>query len=285
LASVALAAATLLGARRFGVRRVALIACVPLLASLVAPLQWVLLSGLAPAPLIGLLAAIQVERGRRYGEILLAASSPGAILALFLLFGLRGETWERGDFVAGVAASLEEVAANAQLPDSDQLEQLVELTLRLLPGMAYVSLLLVAVLGYRVAQAVGERLGLPVPSASPMRRWRLYEMCIWALIAAFAGLLTGDGLVRDLAINTVLVFGLLYAVQGLALVRHLMWRLGVQWFLEVLVYALLALTSGLSLMLLALLGLGDTWFDWRRIGHRKDETPPDDGRPDQEIDT
>ena len=276
---------TLLGARRFGVRHVAVVACLPLLASLLAPLQWVLLSGLAPAPLIGLLAAIQVDRGRRYGEILLAASAPGVLLALFLLFGLRGESWERGDFVAAVAASLKEVAANAQLSDTEQLQQLVELTLRLLPGMAYVSLLLVAVLGYRVAQVVGERLGLPVPPAAPMRSWRLYEMCIWALIAAFAGLLVGDGLLRDLAINTVLVFGLLYAAQGLALVRHLMWRLGVQRFLEVLVFALLAFTSGLSLMFLALLGLGDTWFDWRRIGHRKDEPPPDDGRPDQEIDT
>jgi hypothetical protein len=278
-------AAALLGARRFGVRAAAVAACLPLLASLVGSLEWILLSGLAPAPLIGLLAAIQVERGRRYGEILLAASLPGALLALFLLFGLRGESWERGELVAGVAASLREVAANAQLPETEQLEQLVELTLRLLPGMAYVSLLLVAVLGYRVAEALGGRLGLPVPPASPMRSWRMYEMSIWALIIALAGLLVDDGLMRDLAINTVLVLGLLYAVQGLALVRHLMWRIGAQRFLEVLVYALLAFTSGLSLMFLALLGLGDTWFDWRRIGHRKDEPPPDDGRPDQEIDT
>ena len=250
-----------------------------------APFQWILLSGLAPAPLIGLLAAVQVERGRRYGEMLLAASLPGGVLALFLLFGLHGESWERGDFVAGVAASLEEVAASAQLPDAEQLEQLVELTLKLLPGMAYVSLLLVAVLGYRVAQGIGERIGSPLPAAPPMRRWRLWESLLWALVTAFVGLLIGGGIVRDLAINAALVLGLLYATQGLALIRHLLWRLGVQRFLEVLVYALLAFTSGLSLMFLVLLGLGDNWFDWRRIGHGKDESPPADGRPDQEIDT
>lgn len=249
-----------------------------------APFQWILLSGLAPAPLIGLLAAIQVERQQKYGEILLAASLPGALLAVFLLFGLQGDSWERGDFVAGVAASLEEVAANAQLPDPEQLEHLVELTLKLLPGMAYVSLLFVAVLGYRLAQGLGDRLNTPLPAATPLRQWRMWESCIWVLIAALAGLLTGDGMVRDLAINVTLVFGLLFATQGLALVRHLMWRLGAQRFLEVLVYTLLAFTSGLSLMFLALLGLGDTWFDWRRIGHRKDEPPPDNGRPDQEID-
>ena len=90
---------------------------------------------------------------------------------------------------------------------------------------------------------------------------------------------------RDLAINVALVLGLLYATQGLALIRHLLWRLGVQRFLEVLVYALLVFTSGLSLMLLVLLGLGDNWFDWRRIENGKDEPPPEDGRPDQEIDT
>lgn len=249
-----------------------------------APFQWILLSGLAPAPLIGLLAAVQVERGRKYGEMLLAASLPGGLLALFLLFGLRGDSWERGDFVAGVASSLEEVAG---LPDTEpeQLEQLIELTMKLLPGMAYVSLLLVAVLGYRVAQGIGERIGSPLPAAPPMRRWRLWESLIWALVTAFVGLLVGDGIVRDLAINVALVLGLLYATQGLALIRHLLWRLGVQRFLEVLVYALLVLTSGLSLMLLVLVGLGDNWFDWRRIEHGKDEPPPEDGRPDQEIDT
>ena len=118
-----------------------------------------------------------------------------------------------------------------------------------------------------------------------MRRWRLWESLIWALVTAFVGLLIGSGIVRDLAINVALVLGLLYATQGLALIRHLLWRLGVQRFLEVLVYALLAFTSGLSLMFLVLLGLGDNWFDWRRIGHGKDESPPADGRPDQEIDT
>ena len=246
-----------------------------------APFQWILVSGLAPAPLIGLLAAIQVERQQKYGDILLAASLPGALLALFLLFGLREDSWERGDFIAGVAASLEEVAANGELPDS---EQLIELTLKLLPGIAYVSLLFVAVLGYRLAQGLGDRLSTPLPAVTPLRQWRLWESCIWVLIAALAGLLTGEGLVRDLAINLTLVLGLLFATQGLALVRHLMWRLGAQRFLEVLVYTLLAFTSGLSLMFLALLGLGDTWFDWRRIGHRKDEPPPANGRPDQEID-
>lgn len=291
LASIALVAGTLLGTRRFGIRTVAPLACLPMLVTIVAPLQWVLLSGLAPAPLIGLLAAIQIDRGQRYGQMLLAASAPGVMLAVFLLFGMRADSWEQGDFVAGVVASLEQVAADAQLPDADQLERLVELTLKLLPGMAYLSLLLVAVLGYRVAQGVGERIGQPVPQAPPMRTWRIWEPLIWVLIATFAGLLLGDGLMRDLAINVAMVLGLLYAVQGLALVRHLMWRLGVQRFLEVLVYALLAFTSGLSLMFLALLGLGDTWFDWRRIGHRKDEPPPGtdeqpgDGRTDQEIDT
>lgn len=280
-------AATLLGARRYGVRRVAWAAGLPLLVSLVAPLQWVMFSGLAPAPLIGLLAAVQLERGRGFGELIAAASLPGALLALLLLAGLQDDEWNRSDFVAGVTTSLEEVAAGAQLPDPAALEELVSLTLRLLPGMAYLSLLLVAVLGYALAHAVGNRLGgervVPVPPAPPMRLWRLWDSLIWVLIGALAILWLGSGWVRDLAINVGLVLGLLYAVQGLALIRHLLWRLGAHRFLEVLVYALLAFTSGLSLTMLAFLGLGDTWFDWRRIGHRQDE-PPDDGR-DQEIDT
>lgn len=255
----------------------------PLLLSFTPPFQWILLSGLAPAPLIGLLAAVQIERQTSYGQMLLAASLPGAVMASVLLAGLQDETWERGEFVAGVVSSLEEVAASADLPDAEQLQQLVEMTLRLLPGMAYVSLLLVAVLGYRLAQVAGERLALPLPAAPPMRRWRLWDGLIWGLVASLAGMLLTSGLLRDLAINVGLVLGLLYATQGLALIRHAVWRLGVHRFLEVLVYTMLAFTSGLSLLLLGIAGLSDTWFDWRHLGHRQDEPPPDDGRADQEI--
>lgn len=271
LASLVLVAATLVTARRFGVVKVAVPACLPLALSLAAPLESVLVPALAPAPLIGLLAALQVQRGRGYGEVIAAASLPGLAMALMLLVQLRGTAWPREELIASVTASLQEIAAGAGVPDQAALQELVAFTLRLMPGMAYASLLLVAVLGYRIAQAVGGRIGVPLPTAAPLRHWRLWEPLIWVPIGALALLLVADGPLQDLAANALLVMGLLNAVQGLAVVRWLLWRVGAQRFLEGLVYVLLTFTAGLSLVLLAGAGLVDNWFDWRRLGHRRGE--------------
>lgn len=277
LASLGLVAATLLAARRFGVRLVAVPACLPLAWSLAAPLESVFVTGLAPAPLIGWLAALQVQRRRGYGEVIAVASLPGLAMALMLLAEYQSDAWPKDDLVAGVAASLQQAAAGASLPDAVNLQQLVSFTLRLLPGMAYASLLLVAVVGYRVAQAVSGRVGPPLPAAVPLRHWRLWEPLIWVPIAALALLLVADGALQDLALNALLVMGLLNAAQGLAVVRWLLWRVGARRFLEGLVYVLLAFTAGLSLVLLAGVGLVDNWFDWRRLGHRRDEPSAEAG--------
>ncbi|MEE2658578.1 MAG: DUF2232 domain-containing protein [Candidatus Latescibacterota bacterium] len=266
LGSLTLVAAMLIGARRYGARRMAFPALIPLLLSMAAPFQWVLMS----APLIGWLAAVQVERGRSYGDAIAAASIPGAGLGLLLLGALHGEMLPTRDLVDSWVPALQEVGTEAPLPDTVSLEQLVETMLAVLPGTAYLSLLMVAVLGYRVAEAVGPRFGTQVPAAVPLHRWRLWETLIWALIVCLAmSFLADEGLISGLAVNGLLVLSVLYAVQGLAVARWLMRRMQVQRFLEVLVYALLVFTSGVSVLALAGIGLMDTWFDWRRLGHRR----------------
>jgi hypothetical protein len=275
LASLALVAATLIAARRYGVRRVALPACVPLLMSMAGPLQWVLVSGLAPAPLIGLLAAIQIERGRGYGEIIAMASVPGLALALMLMFSLDGSSDQRREIGDQVSVSLQ--GMGAETPEPEQLQQVIELMLQLFPGMAYLSMLFVAVVGYRMACGVAGRLQMSLPQPTPLHRWRFWDELIWGLIGALVLLLVFDGNLRTIGANALLVMAALYAVQGLALVRHALWRLGIQRFLEIVIYALLLFTSGISLVVLGLLGLMDTWFDWRRLGHaRVDEVAGDD---------
>ena len=276
LASLVLVAATLLGARRFGVRSLALPACLPILLSFSGAFHWA--AGLAPAPLIGWLAAVQVERGRGYGQIIAFASLPGLVLGLAQAGGFFGVDGQREQVASEVTRFLEGSAAEAQLGDPEMLQQLVEMVLVLLPGVAYLSILLIAACGYRLAQAACPWAGTTLPPAVPLRHWRMWEELIWIAIAALALLLIGGETFRGLAVNAALVMMLLYAAQGLGLVRHLLWRLGAQRYLVVLVYALLAFTSSFSVMALAFSGLADNWFDWRRIGHRRER------ESDQEVD-
>lgn len=274
LASLALVAATLIAARRFGIQRVALPACVPLLLSMIGPLQWVLVSGLAPAPIVGLLAAIQVERGRPYGEIIAAACLPGLALALMLMFTLDGSADQRRELGEQVSQSL--AGMGAESPEPEQLQQLIEMMLALFPGMAFLSMLFVAVAGYKIACGVGQRLQMNVPPPTPMRQWRLWDGMIWGLIGALGFVLVLEGSWRTLGANVLVVMTALFAVQGLALVRHALWRLGIQRFLEIVIYGLLMFTSGISFVVLGLLGLMDTWFDWRRLGHARGDAAAGD---------
>ena len=274
LASLALVAATLIGARRFGVRRVALPACVPLLLSMAGPLQWVLVSGLAPAPIIGLLAAIQVERGREFGQIIALASVPGLALALMLMMTIGGPGEQRQELSDQIQESLSSMGA--QVPDAEQLQQVIDLMLQLFPGMAYLSMLFVAVVGYRIASSVSAAINMSLPAPTPMRQWRLWDEMVWGLVGSLGLLLVFDGGPRTLAANVLLVIVALYVVQGLALVRYALWRLGVQRFLELVIYALLMFTSGISFVILGMLGLMDTWFDWRRLGPAQSDESADD---------
>ena len=242
LASLVLVAATLLGARRFGVRRVVLPACLPMLLSFSSAFHWA--SGVAPAPLIGWLAALQVERGRGYGQIIAVASLPGLVLGLLQAGGFLGYDGQREQVAAEVRRFLQGSGTEVQLGDAEVLKQLVEMVLVLLPGVAYLSILLIAVCGYRLAQAASQWTGTTLPPAVPLRRWRMWEELIWVPIGALALLLVGGESFRGLAVNAAVVMLLLYSAQGLGLARHLMWRLGAQRYLVVLVYALLAFGGG-----------------------------------------
>jgi len=265
LLSVALAAGVLLATQRYGTRAVLPISGLLCLAAVV-----LFDASVGLSPLMGLIAGFQVERQRSYGQIVAAAASPGAVLSLWLLLIDEPETRER--LAAEMASQLE--AMGMQVAESGYgLRDMVGAVLRVQPAIEFVMLLLTAVLAYRVGLWGARRLDLALPQDRPFFLWRLWDELIWVLIAGLVLGLVGPGLVPGLALNLVVVVGVLYAVQGLALVRFFVRRLGISRLLELLFYLLLLFTSGLALVVLAGLGLLDTWFDWRHL------RPP---RPEEE---
>ena len=256
-----LGAATLLACRRFGVWRVG-----PVAMLLAAGAGYELTPILAVAPLAGLLAGWQVERGRSYGKILAAAALPGIIQGGLLLAAAQEP---REEVVAQVAGQLE--AMGLKLEEGYSISQVVEMGLRLQPATEFLFILFIAVLMYRLGQTGAGWLKLELPPAIPVRFWRLWDALIWVLIAGLALVLGTQGLSAELGLNLVVVTGTLYAIQGLALVRFCCWRLGVSRWLEGFLYLTLALTAGLSVLVLVVLGLLDTWFDWRRLDTASEE--------------
>ena len=85
----------------------------------------------------------------------------------------------------------------------------------------------------------------------------------WMLVAAVAVLLVSDGMVRDASVWVLLVTGILYFFQGLAVFVALLERWRTPTFLRVLLYLVFILQS-YGMLMLAILGLSDVWLNFRR---------------------
>ena len=145
------------------------------------------------------------------------------------------------------------------------MEAMIHLVLRVQPSVEFISLLLSFLLAFRLAFLLAPRFGLPFPEAPSMMLWRPWEELIWVTIGALALSLLGVIWLADLALNAVVVMSVIYAAQGLAVLRFFSRRHGVPRALELPFYIALLLLPGLALIGLAFAGLLDTWFDWRRL--------------------
>jgi hypothetical protein len=267
---MALAAAVLLACRAYGTWRVAGLAVL-----LAAGLAWKLSLALALAPAVGLLAGLQVERQKSYGQVVAAASLPGSLLGLFLLLVAHQDPGVQERLATQLLGQLETMGLALE-GGGYSLRDLALLAVRLQPGIEFLTALLAAVVAYRLSQALAGRLGVELPPARPFRMWRPWDQLIWVLIAGLALGLVSQGLLADLAFNLVGVMVALNAVHGLALVRFFLWRLGISRWLELLLYAVMVFAAGLSILLLALLALMDTWFDWRRLEPEAHQVPSEE---------
>jgi len=265
LVSVILAAGMLVATQRYGTRQ------------LLPPTGLLCLAGVVLfdpsvglAPLMGLIAGFQVERQRSYGQVVVVATLPGAALSLWLLLSREGEV--RKELAGQLTDQLEGMGMQA-VEGGYSLRQMIDAVLRVQPAIEFVTLLLTAILAYRVGLWGAQRLSMVLPPARPFYLWRPWEELIWVLIGALIVGLIGTGLLEDLALNAAMVMLIVYAVQGLALVRYYIHRLGIARPLEILFYTLLLFISGVALLLLAGVGLLDTWFDWRRL---RPDAPPEE---------
>ena len=262
---LALATATLLACGKYGTRNMAPLAALPLAAALIGIIDFEAALPIAMAPPVGLIAAIQLERGRAYGELIAAASIPGLVLGLFMLANI--DHWvESPEQLTLAMSQLEESGTPEEIA---AIQTLWSTMVRLLPGFTFVSVLLMAVLSYGAGHFFSERVAMftAMPPPPLVRTWRLWDPLIWVLIAGTGLWFLGSGMLEDLGLNAVTVMLVLYAAQGFSVARYTVWRLGITGFLELLFYGAL-LFSGVALPLLAGVGLMDTWFDWRRLAHR-----------------
>ncbi len=152
----------------------------------------------------------------------------------------------RGDELAAIKQSMT-AAAN--------------LLVRIYPALATVLLIVMAGCNLALVRRFSPQPGLS-PKIGEFRDFRNPDLMVWLLIAAgFAMLLDVQPIVNS-ALNVLVVLGVLYFIQGMAVVSAILSRLAFSGALRLALYLLL-IVQPYTAILIAAVGIFDLWGDFR----------------------
>lgn len=126
------------------------------------------------------------------------------------------------------------------------------------PGIVGVALLLGGLVNYALA-----RLCLRGQGFRPFAEEAVPDHLVWGVIAGGGLLISGRPGLGILGLNLLIVLAPLYAIQGLAVLRHFFLRVRVPPALQLMSFGLFA--HPLLLLAAACVGLSDLWIDFRKI--------------------
>jgi uncharacterized protein YybS (DUF2232 family) len=128
------------------------------------------------------------------------------------------------------------------------------------PGMLGLGVFAGAVANYVIARlCLRRRLGF-----RPFAQEAVPDHLVWGAIGAGVLLASRQERLEAAGLNLLLVLMPLYAIQGLAVVRHFFQRIGVPRLLQVVSFGLFAMQP-LLLAAVSCVGLSDLWIDFRKI--------------------
>lgn len=143
--------------------------------------------------------------------------------------------------------------------------QLIELVVQILPALAFVSFgTLVLINLLLLCKRFPEKRSWLV-AAENLREWKAPEALVWCLILpGFALFLPVPPTIKLWALNLLLVIGVFYFCQGLAIIAYYLHKTNVPFFLRGLTYVLIIFEQIFTLIVVGL-GLFDLWGDFRRL--------------------
>lgn len=166
--------------------------------------------------------------------------------------------------------------ANGSLPE--ETIHLLETTFQemkaLLPRVMPAILTCIILLIVWFTMVSGNQLLLKKTGTGPWpeyRFWTLPDKLIWALIVSAVLIMLPMEPGRTIGLNLLLVTGLLYCFQGIAIVLFYFYKWSVPRFLRAIIYVILFFQS-FGAIFLAILGVIDIWFDLRRLHSAENET-------------
>ncbi len=142
------------------------------------------------------------------------------------------------------------------------LQQVRATVLRFLPGMLFSMFVAMSIVNLMVARLLLRwRYGLDV-FGPRFKAWSFPEFMVWLGILSGMISLLAEGVLKEISDNVLMSLGVLYLLQGLAIISSYFSRFQVPVVVQGIIYLLISI-QWYGLLFVALMGLFDTWFDFR----------------------
>jgi uncharacterized protein YybS (DUF2232 family) len=142
---------------------------------------------------------------------------------------------------------------------------------QLLPALFVLSTAAGALINYGMVRLLWRRIaGEPLVPEVSLRQWKAPDACVWVLIASGICYFIPVSGLRVVGLNMLLLVSPVYLVQGLAVMVSYLHKASVPPILRSIAYLFLVIQP-LLLLGVAAFGLFDLWFDFRRLGHKREE--------------
>jgi uncharacterized protein YybS (DUF2232 family) len=144
-------------------------------------------------------------------------------------------------------------------------DSFVHYLVRLFPGITVAAFLIQSACCFGIARAAILRKSgtVPIPSQPSLAAWHAPDAWVWGLITALALIMVPKETARLIGLNCAIVFSVVYLVQGIAIVEHVLRKARIQAVARSLIHALILALP--SIVFVMALGVVDIWADFRKV--------------------
>jgi len=231
-----------------------------------------------PVGACGLLLARGFRKRLPPGRAVAIASIPYLVLGI-LAFARTAAPEERAREAEETVRSMLALYDSLGMDDAtlatmgEAAREAARLAMTVAPAGDFLIFLAMTALAYGLSAAALRRYGVEARPLPPMRLFRAPFGVVWVFAAGLAAVLLAAPPLRDAGANLLLGAGVIYLVQGLAVLRWHFRKRGLPRPVQLLFFAVaVLLVLPFFLFLTVGTGLFDTWFDFRRLEKAPDKT-------------
>ena len=200
-------------------------------------------------------------------------------LTFWTIFGITQQTNPYKDLLVtmdqGITGAFAIYRETANLPAENTphieaaFEQLRIIVPKILPALLITGILGTVWMNLALGNWLLKKRGLKLAPWRDFSEWQLPDNLVWGVIGSAFALIFFTEPLNIIGLNVLLIWGALYAIQGLAILVSLLAKWAVPAPFRTLIYILLVIQS-YGIVLLIIVGVADVWSDFRHLNKKEE---------------